>query len=808
MSSNNDVPTTPEGWKQYSESNSLPTIPQKSSVGVNGFKYVQRDIYVDVPTVLASAASARQISIYADVLAFPSPNIDIAVPKFGIIKFITRVVSGSGPLLITLTPAANEQSAFLIYGSTFDQPISFKIGSDSPVSLNLSPDLGNLGAKIILKNGVATLTYLSRYVDLSVSDVEFSKCLSTQIRIASILFWLKPAIALSLASHVARATASSLTGALLNLQAHALGQQISASALTGPNMNYAPSLSLGLYKMVLDGAIATTLAFETQYNRFSDRQAQIADQKLAWKAMLDQENDAVTVQQTLVSNALARWDSATDILNNAENTMQFHQIVLKEKEVLFSSGIEQWKLRQIEGAIFDVFRAVIGFSIAIGELAIGNPTGAAAAPAAAASAVTTIAKAAAAGATNALIKPDTLKALKGGTEAIFKLWDSTNAIVTEVRAQSTRVPSSINLNPAGGDVSGDDQGSADLTSIVSLAAWDDWMLQVDSQLSFAIAQKIEGAGAYQLELRRHAIDGKLLTQARAQAVKLGQEYLQLWLQLHATQANAARLQQLFDTYQDEEDIALEAQSYFYDRLLMLRTSIMIYMRDAVWAYKYYTLSDSSITLDPLKSTLAYQQDSQMIVQEVTISKERYSSDVTTFIPTILTTDLPLDYATSVVTALQSSSNSVVITLSPNIVNRDPSSQNLPPITGPFTDGSMFRVSGMRAFILGAVPHTYKNNTALVRLTISTSGVYADVQGDNVYGFTIKALNRPFEYLMARDGTPSLPPIKDSIIKSQDYVDPTPFAQWTVKILNPQDFDLTGLTGLKLYWEGSARFNVH
>ncbi|CAD6444571.1 4a8bab2f-3030-4c8e-b008-82b0b8bc15d8 [Sclerotinia trifoliorum] len=806
MSSNNNVPTNPEGWKQYSESDSLPTLPQKSSVGVNGFKYVKRDIYVDVPTVLASAASARQISIYADVLAFPSPNINIAVPKFGIIKFITRVVSASGPLLITLSPAANEQSAFLIYGSTFDQPISFKVGSDPPVSLNLSPDLGNLGAKIILNNGVATLTYLSRYVDLSISDVEFNKCLSTQIRIASILFWLKPAIALSLASHVARATASSLTGALLNLQAHALGQQISASALTGPNMNYAPSLSLGLYKIVLDNAIATTLAFETQYNRFSDRQAQIADQKLAWKAMLDRENDAVTVQQTLVSNALARWDSATDILNNAENTMQFHQIVLKEKEILFSSGIEQWKFRQIEKAIFDVFKAVIGFSIAIGELAIGNPTGAAAAPAAAASAVTTIAKAASA--TNALIKPDTLKALKGGTEAIFKLWDSTNAIVTEVRAQSTRVPSSINLNPAGGDVSGDDKGSADLTSIVSLAAWDDWMLQADSQLSFAIAQNIGGASAYQLELRRHAIDGKLLTQARAQSVKLGQEYLQLWLQLHATQTNAARLQQLFDTYQDEEDIALEAQSYFYDRVLMLRTSIMIYMRDAVWAYKYYTLNDSSITLDPLKSILEYQQDSNMIVQEVTISKERYSSDVTTFIPTTLTTDLPLDYATIVVTALQSPSNSVVITLSPEILNNDPSSQNLPPITGPFTDGSMFRVSGMRAFLLGAVPHTYTNNTALVRLTISTSGVYADVKDNTVYGFTIKPLNRPFEYLMARDGTASLPPIKDSIIKSQDYVDPTPFAQWTVKILNPQDFDLTGLTGLKLYWEGSAHFNAH
>lgn len=111
-------------------------------------------------------------------------------------------------------------------------------------------------------------------------------------------------------------------------------------------------------------------------------------------------------------------------------------------------------------------------------------------------------------------------------------------------------------------------------------------------------------------------------------VYTGQEYLQLRLHLHAMQANASRLQELLNTYQGEEDAAIEAQSYFYDRMLMLRTSIMIYMRDAVWAYKYYTLSDSSIVLNPLKSIQEYQQDSQMILQEVTTCKERYSSDFT------------------------------------------------------------------------------------------------------------------------------------------------------------------------------------
>jgi hypothetical protein len=75
-------------------------------------------------------------------------------------------------------------------------------------------------------------------------------------------------------------------------------------------------------------------------------------------------------------------------------------------------------------------------------------------------------------------------------------------------------------------------------------------------------------------------------------------------------------------------VALEAQGYFYDQVFMLRNSVMTYMRDAVWAYKYYTLSDISIVLDPLKTTIQYQHDSQTILQKVTLCKENYSSDFT------------------------------------------------------------------------------------------------------------------------------------------------------------------------------------
>ncbi len=232
------VPTTPDTWKLYSQSNSLPKLPQREKLSNTGDDYLHRDIYVDTATAFQSKASF--VNIYADVFGFQSPNTTIDIPQAGIIQIVCRVVTATAPLILTLNPTSNDQAVFIIYASAFDQPISYVCGSNTPILLDLSTVSGNLGAQISFENGAATLSYSNKYVDLSMSDEEFSKSLVTQLRIASLLFWIQPAIAISLTSHVARATAESSAGALLNLQAHALGQQISASTLTGPNLNYAP----------------------------------------------------------------------------------------------------------------------------------------------------------------------------------------------------------------------------------------------------------------------------------------------------------------------------------------------------------------------------------------------------------------------------------------------------------------------------------------------------------------------------------------------------------------------------------------
>lgn len=125
----------------------------------------------------------------------------------------------------------------------------------------------------------------------------------------------------------------------------------------------------------------------------------------------------------------------------------------------------------------------------------------------------------------------------------------------------------------------------------------------------------------------------------------------------------------------------------------------------------------------------------------------------------------------------------------------------PDLAGPFRDGSHFRLQGMDPFLVGASPdpRTTQEHVETTKIHISTSGVYADIEGDTVFHFVNVPINRNLEYSESSTAV-------STIIKSKSYAEPTPFTQWTIRLLNADKFDLTKLTDLKMRWKGKARFN--
>lgn len=159
-----------------------------------------------------------------------------------------------------------------------------------------------------------------------------------------------------------------------------------------------------------------------------------------------------------------------------------------------------------------------------------------------------------------------------------------------------------------------------------MAAWDIWILESDDQMAFAVKVGIEGASAYQLALRKHAINGKQLVQTQAEAVKAGYEYVQAQMEFVRCTKQVEDLQSLINSYTGQEDVYLKADAQLYDRLLALKTGVVIELQNMVWAYRYWTLSESKIVLDATKSIEDYNSDNYQIARDMETINERYPND--------------------------------------------------------------------------------------------------------------------------------------------------------------------------------------
>lgn len=292
----------------------------------------------------------------------------------------------------------------------------------------------------------------------------------------------------------------------------------------------------------------------------------------------------------------------------------------------------------------------------------------------------------------------------------------------------------------------------------------------------------------------------------------GQEYAQLQMSVWVTRRDTIRLQELRDKFDREEAAAEEAIVYFWDRLMLLNTSVLTMMRNVVWAYRYYALRDSTVILSPLKSVEDYKADSQTLLSEVINWQEGFSSAPSREYLSVVhpfqklnyychtaydyertSRDLPLNYGSTVIASLRETGQAT-FTLNPP---RE--------LAGPFVDGGRFRTSGLRVFLDGAKPKsTSSDGSGVITLSIKTSGLYHDLFKGQYFAFTRMPLARSFSYRISRTGEIKIE--IDSIFPSDGYADPTPLTQWTIAVMKPDTVDLSGLTELRLEWKGNAYYD--
>ena len=164
--------------------------------------------------------------------------------------------------------------------------------------------------------------------------------------------------------------------------------------------------------------------------------------------------------------------------------------------------------------------------------------------------------------------------------------------------------------------------------------------------------------------------------------------------------------------------------------------------------------------------------------------------------------LPSNYGPLVIQGLQGESHTANSSLEPSTSPND--DQNF---ASTFVEGSHFRLDGLEAVLRGVVPQpkTTQDGVVQVDLQILTSGVYADVQDGEIFNFTSLPRSVRFSYNLTESGDKGDTLIHASF-PTEKYAEFTPFTQWTIKLLHPDLLDLSGLTGVDLFWSGNARFD--
>ncbi|EJP64254.1 uncharacterized protein BBA_06636 [Beauveria bassiana ARSEF 2860] len=807
--STNTQPNTPAQWLKFSQLKSVDAIPNHESKDEdNAMGPSYRSIFLDGTSILQQLPGYCEM--YTDILALTEPEIQMSADELTDLEINARVITADQPVHLNMSTRGAKSCVMVIYAAVLDQPISVSIQGNQRTELELGADSGHLQAEIKFDEGQLKVSYRDRHGDDRTPV--YQAFLDTELRVALAVCWSLPAVAISICSFVAKSAATAGSHALSQAQAVSLGQQLAARAMTGPDSYFAPTLTFDDFAVTLESQRKAAEAFQHQYENFQAAKDRVDDAKAAGETLLATVQHEKETRLDLQSQALGKYQAAAATVDACDKLLSDDEEDLRHAKDWFETGLDEWIRRQTFLAICTILGAV--FQFAAGIYAVGKGSGD---PGAVEKIVEDVEKAekAAGAAEDVILGSKAFKQLWEYTKALGKLYPHISDVVSAVgKIDRLGDDDEIDIPTLGGDVSGSDGTDADASLIMSLAAWDEWQLDSDQQMEWATSQQnpaIDGASEYRLTLRKHAIHGRALAQAQAEAVKQGQEYVQATLIVLQANRDIEAIDGLLAHYEEEKDAYAQVEAKFYDRYLQLQTTLAIQLQYAVDACRFYTLKepavilDSQMSVDDVTSCIA---DLRGAMQDVDI---QYANGYTPTTPTTFSDELASEFPETVIAGLKSSEKgySATFTLLPIPgANYDPGPENY---AYPFTGGFHYRLNGLEPRLMGVkpLPAAVHDGRALVRFRIETSGTYSDLGYDpdtkesKVWHFVSKLRQNRYVYEVDESGA-WLRDRERAQYDDHEHAQPPPFTLWKLTLENPEDLDLSTLDKLELHWDAFYR----
>lgn len=802
----NDVtPTAPTDWAAlYQNLASKGSVPAAASQVIDQNHAVFQDMCLDLGVIanllLTSGITPPLITIYADVLNIPETlNYDLQNAVMVIVA--RRIESGTQPR-INLDFRTGSLTSLVVYTNELVGAISVVAAVDNggkvqafPFMISAPPPGG--GVQFLMQDGVPVEQPRSFAQGMApVPPQTFQDALMASFIFASLLYDQRPDIALSIFTWVK--DWSSASPALLDSFLRSSSMVTLLSAQINAQQNgaaFVPYLTKAIYTDLAKAFVAQAQDYETNYLALSTQETIDANAiKLAQTLLANQALQSDYVAKLLVqarsnyNNAVASVNAAQSRFDAARDTMEEIQISFKDK------GIPEWERKEILEAVITLATAIVTFGVGIAGMLVGDEAaGAASAEAAVdgAKAAEAAAKAGSEIAKMAKQLADVMKQLKKVIEGLKKVYELSKAVIEAAQDIGGAQSSMASMQAI--DVS---TGGVDLSATYE---WQIYQLNSDASMQGPIDEGVGYAADLKVAIDAVAIYGQALAAAQLAAIKAGQVYAKVQLQVALSQAQQQNLQKYVDDLKDGEKPVLAMMQQFYLRYLDVKASLFAAIEDYRASYFYWALEQSAVhpqIVDPVEKINIGLADLTAISLDQANALARFSPPPQSMTQQQVAIDDP-----AVLAALKSSG---ITHWALQLGNAN------------FSGMDRVRLTIVRVW-LESTPAAAADYD--VEISITNLGNYLDRFQGTPYQFTAQPLQRGFKYRVSAqnegnydhifaNGTYGYIEIDGAVDQevSYAYFEPTPFSEWQIKVANAgAGLDLSGVTRIVMEFAGSAIF---
>ncbi|KAI6778158.1 uncharacterized protein J7T54_007204 [Emericellopsis cladophorae] len=833
------TPTTVAEWKAYEDDSTLQRLDPSftSQTKVSNSQYMVRDRVLDLESTLQAAndSATRYLTMYSDVLMVEH-DADIHVPPLA--QIVTRVLAAEGNITLTVSRTEGDQvrsrGVLYLIAPTVQGRLFLDL-LDTPWAGNpVEIDIGKPEENDLVGISISFFGPLSapQFVWLTADNIDklimesddLTSSLSAQLLAATSLFWTWPRMSLDIAAHVGMMASRSMSGKLLYLQAQSLADWLSGKLAAGPKTNPAPNLDVETYENAVGDALDVAQAFENRYNDLTDASKAQEERLEAWGAMVAQATDRLNVQRTLAQVAESDYGAAEATLGGILANFQAQTVFLAAAGANFSDGVDKYIEEQERQRIFDLatslitvglscisFAASSGFSAVVGSWNFVF--------------------------TNSVSAAEVAMGLSASGQAHFQEWIDTvveaadppsldptiaqleaTALGTADEAATAATIDAFRLVAAAGsalrDASTTTQqlvlDSRDIPGMMPTHSpyqrtegevhvlWDDYMSDNAWWIEQCIDLGIQGTRDVRAEMEKLTARGKLVAGAQSHLVRTGQDLVRARLAVHTAERDVERLTELKSDFEDNHELTEEARMAFYQRRMSVRTDIVRLMENATQAYRYQTLRESDVTLDPTVSLEDLQSRQLAAKMELLNWKSGFSSPPQKFTLPMFASEMGLQEQ-EILHSLKSpdTNHTFRFHLEPDSVTGG--------TPGPFVDGSYFHITELEVYLLGLEPVSTQPQHS-VKLSVLTTGSYSNIRDDDtVFDFFMRPHSRSFQYTINEAGGVGINICAN--FGGSEWTTPTPFSEWAVYVWNPENYDFTNVTDVMILWHGEAYFDA-